>query len=164
MAEPKVVHATGHVRRVFSKPAETVFAMLADTEKFKSWYGAGDHHDLLEFTVQFAEGGELLALYRFRPGSPVAGMTLENRGRYLSIIPNERVITTGFMSMDGRVFSASLVTFELVPQGTGTELVITHQDAFFEHADGPEMRQAGWVSLLNRLERELEGETVAHAG
>ena len=33
-----------------------------------------------------------------------------------------------------------------------TLLVLTHQAVFFEGADGPKLRQAGWRALLDRLE------------
>jgi uncharacterized protein YndB with AHSA1/START domain len=59
------------------------------------------------------------------------------------------------MSMDGRPFSVSLATIELSPAGSGTDLVLTHQGAYFEGADGPEMRKGGWESLLNKLLKEL---------
>jgi hypothetical protein len=42
-----------------------------------------------------------------------------------------------------------------LPSGTGTDLVLTHQGAFFEGADGPEMREAGWRKLLGRLTEEF---------
>lgn len=165
MAEPKVVHATGQVRRVFKRSAETLFAMLSDQEKLRSWYGVGDHHDLVEFNIDFAVGGEQKVAYRFHEGpSPVAGMTLTNVGRYLNIVPNQRVVTSSMMAMNGRTFSSSLVTYELVPADGGTELLITHQNAFFENADGPEMRQAGWVSLLNQIEKVLNATEPALHG
>jgi len=43
----------------------------------------------------------------------------------------------------------------LLPAGSGTDLVFTHQGAYFEGADGPEMRKGGWESLLNKLVKEL---------
>lgn len=57
--------------------------------------------------------------------------------------------------MDGKPFSASLATIELLPAGSGTDLVFTHQGAYFEGADGSEMRKGGWDSLLNKLVKEL---------
>jgi hypothetical protein len=51
--------------------------------------------------------------------------------------------------------SASQSTFELQADGTGTRLVFTEQAAFFAHADGPQMREQGWRSLLKHLAREL---------
>ena len=59
------------------------------------------------------------------------------------------------MAMDGRRFSSSLVTFELLPTESGTDLILTHQGAFFEGADGPQMREQGWNRLMDRLTTEL---------
>jgi hypothetical protein len=59
------------------------------------------------------------------------------------------------MSLGDRPISASLVTIELLPADQGTMLICTHQAAFFEGADGPQMREGGWRRLLDRLTSEL---------
>ena len=59
------------------------------------------------------------------------------------------------MTLGQKCISASLVTVEIFPSATGTDLILTHQGAFFEGADGPEMREAGWRKLLERLTAEL---------
>jgi uncharacterized protein YndB with AHSA1/START domain len=61
------------------------------------------------------------------------------------------------MSIAEKCISASLATFEFLPTGTGTDLIFTHQGAFFEGADGPEMREEGWRGLLNKLTEEFAG-------
>ncbi len=47
------------------------------------------------------------------------------------------------------------MTIDLVPTEKGTDLICTHQGAFFEGADGPKMREAGWRTLLDKLTAEL---------
>jgi hypothetical protein len=42
-----------------------------------------------------------------------------------------------------------------VPAEQGTELIFTEQAAFFEGADGPQMREEGWRKLLESLAQEL---------
>ena len=37
-------------------------------------------------------------------------------------------------------------------------MVFTHQAAFFEGSDGPQMRKAGWEAILSRLDRAVVGE------
>ena len=59
------------------------------------------------------------------------------------------------MALGEKRISASLVTIELVPTEKGTDLICTHQGAFFEGADGPKMREAGWRTLLDKLTAEL---------
>jgi hypothetical protein len=70
-------------------------------------------------------------------------------------VAGRRVVTASTMSIGEKCISASLVTAELLPSGTGTELILTHQGAFFEGADGPEMREAGWHKLLAQLGLEF---------
>ena len=59
------------------------------------------------------------------------------------------------MAIGGRRISATMVTIELLSTENGTELICTHQGAFFEGADGPQMREQGWQKLFSQLEAEL---------
>ena len=68
------------------------------------------------------------------------------------------------MKRDECIFSASLVTFELLPTGNGTDLIITHQGAFFEGSDGPAIRNQGWNVLADRLTKIVAEETPSIAG
>ena len=63
----------------------------------------------------------------------------------------ERIVTASTMKMGDRIFSASQVTFELVPTDMGTDMIITHQGAFFEGSDGPALREQGWNVLADHL-------------
>lgn len=156
MADPKVVHSTFVLERNFPKPPQAVFAALSQPEKVRRWHGEGQHHDVLEFSLNFQEDGTQLLKYRMKEGSPIAGALIVNESRFLQIVPNERIVTAGTMKFGDQAFSASQVTFELLPDGNGTQLICTHQGAFFEHSDGPKMREAGWNALLDKLAAELE--------
>lgn len=149
--EPKIVHATSVVERSFLKPAGLVFAALSDPNKVRRWMGTSDHSELLEFACEFREGGKQVLKYKMGAGTPIAGQTLTNEGRFQQIVMGERIVTSSTMKLDGRIFSASQTTFELVPTDQGTDLILTHQDAFFEGSDGPEMRKRGWESLMGKL-------------
>jgi uncharacterized protein YndB with AHSA1/START domain len=59
------------------------------------------------------------------------------------------------MTLGDKRISSSLVTFEFLRTDKGTDLICTHQGAFFEGADGPQIREAGWRSLLEQLAQEL---------
>jgi uncharacterized protein YndB with AHSA1/START domain len=59
------------------------------------------------------------------------------------------------MALEENIFSISLGTVELLPSEKGTDLILTFQSAFLEGADGPEMREAGWRGLLEKLAVEL---------
>lgn len=156
--EPKVIHATCVVERSFSKPAATVFAALSEPEMVREWFGAGDNHDLVEFALRFAVGGTQRLSYRFKPGHPLAGKVLLNDGVFQDIVPNQRIVSATTMMVEDKRISTSLVTFELLPTEEGTDLICTHQGAFFEGA-GPnpaKMREDGWNALMDRLVKLVE--------
>ena len=155
MDKPTVVHSTFVVERSFSKPPETVFAAFADPAKMRRWFGEGDNHDVEEFTLDFRVGGAEKLQYRFKEGTPFPGVAITREGRYQEIVPNKRIVTASTMDLGGKRISASQVTVELLPTEQGTDLICTHQGAFFEGADGPQMREAGWRKLLDKLAREL---------
>ncbi len=150
-AEPKVVHATCVVERSFPKPAGVIFAALSDPDTVRRWMAGGRHSELLEFRCEFREGGKQIFKYKMGPETPIAGVILTNEGQFQHIVPGERIVTASTMTKGDQIFSASQVTFELVPTGKGTDLIITHQGAFFEGSDGPAMREQGWNTLADNL-------------
>jgi uncharacterized protein YndB with AHSA1/START domain len=151
MPEPTVVHHTFVLERSFNKPPEAVFAAFADAAKKRRWYAVGGNTEVENFEMDFRVGGAERIQYRFQEGSPFPGVELTNVGSYHDIVENKRIVTASTMAMGGRRFSTSLVTFELLPTANGTDLIVTHQGAFFEGADGPEMREQGWRKLLDNL-------------
>jgi len=156
MNQPKVIHSTFTLERSFSKPPQTVFAALSDPAKLRRWFAGGDQHDVEEFSVDFRVGGEERLRYRLK-GGPVDGKEITNLGRFQEIVPNERIVAARTMALEGKRFSASQVTFELLPTKDGTDLICTHQGAFFEMPNGPQMLEAGWRALMDKLAAELEG-------
>lgn len=154
--EPKVVHATCVVERSFQKPPAVVFAALSDPNKVRRWMDGGRYSELEDFLVEFKEGGRQVIKYRMGPETPIAGSEILNEGRYQQIVLGERIVMASTMKRDGKPFSASQVTFELVETETGTDLILTHQGAFFEGADGPAMREQGWRTLIANLAKVVE--------
>lgn len=155
MPERSVVHDTFVIERSYPKPPDRVFAALADPVLKRRWFAEGDHHDVEEFAMDFRVGRSERLQSRFRPGTPFPGIVLVAEGTYLDIVRNQRVVTASTMTLGEKRISASLVTFELLATGKGTDLLFTHQAAFFEGADGPQIREAGWSALFERLAKEL---------
>ncbi len=156
MHQPKVVHSTFILERSFNKAPEAVFAALSDPAKLRRWFAGEDQNDLQEFSVDFRIGGEQRLRYLLK-GGPVDGKEILNLGRYQEIVPNDRIVIVATMALEGKCFSASQMTFELLPGKDGTDLIFTHQGAFFEMPNGPQMIEAGWRALMDKLAAELAG-------
>jgi uncharacterized protein YndB with AHSA1/START domain len=64
------------------------------------------------------------------------------------------------MKFNGKRVVASQITFELVASQQGTDLICTHQGAYFEGspAQFPEMLKDGWTGLMGQLAKVLEAE------
>jgi uncharacterized protein YndB with AHSA1/START domain len=112
-------------------------------------------HTVEEFTSDFRVGGTERLRYRFKEGTPFQGVEITNQGTYQAIVPNRRIVSASTMAIANKPISASLVTVELVPTDHGTDLICTHHGAFFEGADGPQIREVGWRTLLDKVAAEL---------
>ncbi len=155
MQNPSVIHNTFVIERTYPVRPEKVFAALADPAKKRRWYGDGDSRDMEKFEMDFRVGGVERNDYRLGASTPFPGVILANDGTYQDIVENQRVVLATHMKMGGNTISISLLTFELIPNGAGTDLVFTHQGVFYEMSGGVEMRKAGWNSLFDRLAKEL---------
>jgi uncharacterized protein YndB with AHSA1/START domain len=155
MREQSVIHSTFVIERSYPKSPERVFAASADAAKKRLWFAEGDNHQVEQYEMDFRVGGSERVRSRFKEGSPFPGVALTNEARYQDIVPERRVVTASTMTLGDKRISASLVTFEFLPTDEGTDLICTHQGAFFEGADGPQMREGGWRKLLEKLATEL---------
>jgi uncharacterized protein YndB with AHSA1/START domain len=146
------IHDTFVLERRYPKPPEAVFAALADPAKKQRWYAAG-HHAGDSFEMDFRIGGQETSRYTMDEKTPFPGTVLVSDSRFLDIAPGARVVMAQAMTLGERRISAALVTFEVAPDGQGARLTLTHQAAFFEGADGPQMRKGGWEQLLSGLDQ-----------
>lgn len=154
METAPVVHDTFVLRRAYPLSVDRLFAAFADPAKKRRWFAEADTHDVEAYEMDFRPGGLERFTYRFRPGTPFPGVELSSEGVFQEIAAGQRVVTASRMLLGGRCISASLITIEITPAGDGCELVCTHQGAFFEGSDGPQMRRAGWETLFDKLARQ----------
>jgi uncharacterized protein YndB with AHSA1/START domain len=155
MEERSVIHSTFVIEHNYPATPERVFSAFADPTKKRRWFVEGPGHVVEHHEMDFRAGGTERALFRFKEGTPVSGMVCTNHTGYLDIVPTRRIVLASTMSLNEKCFSASLVTIEFLPSEAGTDLIVTHQGAFFEGADGPAMREAGWRKLLDKLTGEF---------
>ena len=152
---PSITHNTFVIERSYPKPPEHVFSAFADPAKKRRWYAEGDSHVVETFEMDFRVGGVERFQYHFNPNTPFPGVVVANEGSFQDIVPNRCIVLASTMSLAGKRISSTLVTVELLPTDSGTDLILTHQGAFYEGSDGPQMREAGWKSILGRLANAL---------
>ena len=148
--QPSTTHDTFVLERTYPKPPEKVFAAFADPARKRRWFAEGDH-PAERFELDFRVGGAERQLFRLGENTPFPGTAITTEGRHEDIVPDRRIVISSTMSLGDKRISTALATFELIPSGGGTRLVFTHQAAFYEGADGPEMRKGGWEKLLDQL-------------
>jgi uncharacterized protein YndB with AHSA1/START domain len=155
MEQPSVIHSTFVIERNYPKSPETVFAAFADLGKRRRWFAETDRHEVEDFQMDFRVGGIEKLRYRLNESTPFPGVEISSEGSFQDIVPNRLIVTASSMALGGKRISAALVTIELLPSDSGTDLICTHQGAYFEGADGPKMRESGWHQLFEKLALEL---------
>jgi uncharacterized protein YndB with AHSA1/START domain len=160
MSEPTTIHDTFVLERRYPLRPDSVFEALADPELKRRWF-ADSHHPPERFEMEFRIGGAERTVFRLGEDTPFPGTAVVTEGRYEDIVPGRRVVVSSTMSLGERRISTTLVTIELLASDTGTDLILTHQAAFYEGADGPEMRKDGWDKMLAALDRQLDARVGA---
>ena len=155
METQPVVHSTFVIERSYPRSSKIVFAAFIDPPRMRRWFAEGPSHEVEEFNQDFRLGGSLRLRYRFKAGTPFPGVAITNVGHYHEIVPDRRLVISQTLDLGERRISAALLTVDLVEDGQGTRMTCTHQGAFFEGADGPKMREAGWNTMFDKLAREL---------
>lgn len=150
-----IVHHTFVIEKTYPHAVTKVYAAFADPATKARWFAPGHPQPGATFECDFRLGGQERLTSVMGDNTPFPGAILSSQALYLDIVADRRIVMGSNMMMNGTPFSGSLVSFEFEAAGDGTRLTCTHQGAFFENADGPQMREDGWRHLLDRL-----GETI----
>jgi len=135
------------IRRVFQAPAAQVFEALTNPELLKRW-AAPHEHRVEHAEVDLRVGGQFLRIMRFPDGS-----VHRLRGVYQEIEAPKRLVYT-FRWETIPELPETLVTVELSPGPSDTEVVIRHEG--FEDAEARADHTSGWDSCLENLAMMLE--------
>lgn len=150
MSDRTVHHAGFTIEREYDVPPTRLFAAFASPVSKRRWFVDGEGWSVDAFDMDFRVGGFERSTFRFGDGPPVANDTL-----YCDIVPDRRIVVTYTMTVAGAPISSSLATIEFLPEGGGTRLIYTEQDAFLGGADQSGDREAGCRELLEKLGAEI---------
>jgi len=148
------VHDTFVIERKFPHSRVQLYSALSEPELKARWYSA-ERTGAMQFEMDFRPGGVERQHYELGSDTPFPGAVIVNEGRIEDIRDGERIVVSSTTSFAGTRISTALITYDLADEGDGSKLTLTHQAAFYENADGPEMRRGGWEKLLDVLARSL---------
>lgn len=126
----------------FAAAPETVFDAWLDPQMLGRWmFGPGVRdEEIIHLKLDAQTGGAFSFKVRRQ------GQEIDHIGNYLELTrPRRLVFTWGIAGSD-----SSKVSLELVPQGSGCNLALTHElhPAWAEYAS---RTQAGWMKMLGTL-------------
>lgn len=139
------------IERVLAKCPAHVFSAWSDPDKKRQWFAATPER-AKSYEFDFRVGGREYGSFENDMGRH------ENETRYFAIIPDELIVFSYSMAMNGRVHSVSLVTVRFADEGGGTHLTYTEQMCVIEPSDGAAGREHGWNALLDGMEQVLDQE------
>jgi uncharacterized protein YndB with AHSA1/START domain len=145
MTERSITHGTFVVERRIKASPSKVFAAFADPRVKARWFGA---------PAQAGADNQ----FDFRVGGweSVKGDSYSFDANYRDIVPDNRIIYTYDMHMNGERISVSLASVELRPDGNGTHLIVTEDGVFLDGLDNMEQRRAGTEHLMTALVKAVE--------
>lgn len=146
-----VTHASFTITRNWKHAPERVFHAFATEEGKRKWFTGPPGFESHEKSFDFREGGrETLS------GKHPNGMVTAFDCVYRDIVPNERIVYSYVMHLDGRKISVSQACIELTPENDGTKLVLTEYGDYLDGYDDAGSREHGTNWLIDTLGKSLE--------
>lgn len=156
VAKRSTQHSTFVVERTLDFPPAVVFHAWSDPVAKARWFVGPDEWESSDHTLDFRVGG------REHVGGGVPGEpTYSFDATYQDIVPDERIVYSYDMHMDGKRISVSLATIEFLATVAGTNLVVTEQGVFLDGFDDPALRERGTAEILDNLEAALRRDAAS---
>jgi len=147
VTERSALHDTFRIDRHFDAEPARVFRAFADSSAKAKWFGSPA--DTRRESFDFREGG------REAMESVFENARYGYLATYTDIVPDERIVYTYEMTMNGRRISVSVATIELRAAGGGTDFTLTEQGVYLDGLDNSAQRKQGTEDLLDALAKTL---------
>ncbi|HEX5201169.1 SRPBCC family protein [Paractinoplanes rhizophilus] len=148
MTQRSAMHDTFRIERHFDAAPARVFRAFADPEAKAKWFGGP--LPMKRELFDFREGGR-----EATEATLDNGTTFGYTATYTDIVPDERIVYTYEMSMNGQRISVSVATIELRATATGTDFAITEQGVYLDGLDNSAQRKQGTEELMDALAKTL---------
>ncbi|MDO9486121.1 MAG: SRPBCC domain-containing protein [Actinomycetota bacterium] len=151
MTSPAVWHHTFVLERTYPVSPARVFQAQVAYDQKRRWFAEGEGFEVLAYTLDCTPGGAEHALFKQPDGIVVA-----YDAQFHEVLPDERIVASYAMAIEGSVISVSLATTELVLVPEGTLMRFTEQGAYIGDEDQLAGRIEGTEGLLAALGHELK--------
>jgi len=150
MTQSTVSHDTFVIERSYEVPVAQVFEAWADPVRKARWFAGSADALGSGYELDFRVGG-----HEVNRGGPPGGPVYTYDSEFRDIVPEQRIVYTYEMSVDGSRMSVSVATVELHDLGASTRLVLTEQGVFLDGHDTSAQREEGTRALLESLATHL---------
>jgi uncharacterized protein YndB with AHSA1/START domain len=150
MTARTTVHDTFRIDRHLDAAPARVFRAFADRDAKAQWFAGPPAATQEDVTFDFREGGRE-TMVTVMPDGTRYGFYVT----YTDIVPDERIVYTYEMTLNGQRISVSVATVEVWAADGGTDLRVTEHGVYLDGLDEPAMRRQGTEELMKALEAAL---------
>ena len=151
MTVRSVVHGSFTITRTWPHSPAKVFRAFADEAAKAKWFAGPPGWEQHEKRFDFREGGrETLS------GKHANGTVSSFDCLYRDIVPDERIVYSYVMHLDGVKISVSQACIEIKAEGSGTKLTVTEYGDFLDGYDDKSSREHGTNFLMDAMGKSLD--------
>lgn len=148
MTERSIAHGSFTVTRSYPAAPSRVFRAWSNPEFKRKWFGSPDP-EKPDNVFEFKVGGREYNAAKM--GNDMYTFDV----RYQDIIPDERIVYTYEMTINGQRMSVSLATVEIEAEGSGTKMTVVEHGAFLDGLDTVRQREEGTNAIMDALGNSL---------